>query len=182
MAAVENPTVKRTVKHKMYAYFTTVEGMKPDGSYGQLPVEKQARRGEEIEIAEQEANRGDLHGAFFTEEELEEQQGSGEDVAAPDEDSVELGGAPSNADVPDLVEATDEEVLAWLDGTADARRPSIPQVLAAVQAVSEEDRPEVAEKVREAEEMSDRDTRSTLVEPLQAVEVEDEVEEEEEQE
>ncbi len=181
MATEENPTVMRTVKHKMFSYFTTVEGMKPDGSYGPLPVEKQARRGEELELAEQEANRGDLHGAFFTEEELEEQQSAGEEVAeTPAEDIVELGGAPQSADVPDLVEVSDEEVTAWLDGTADARRPSIPQVLAAVNAVSEENRQAVAEKVREAEEASDRDTRSTLVEPLRFVEVEDEVEEEEE--
>jgi len=180
MATEENPTVMRTVKHKMFSYFTTTEGMKPDGTYGPVPVELQARRGEEVEIAEQEARRGDLHGAFFTEEELEEQSNEGEEVAEePDDDNVELSGAPQSADVPDLVEAPDEDITVWLDGTADARRPSIPQVLAAVNAIDEENRPAVAEKVREAEEASDRDTRSTLVEPLQAIEVEDEAEEEE---
>jgi hypothetical protein len=155
-------TVERTVKHKVVSYFTTTEGLKADGTWGQVPVEQQARRGETITLAEPEAKRLDSLGAFFSDDELKALAAQNEapaDTAPP---------GPPVGDVIDLASLSTEETQAWLEGSGDAPKPSVPQVLNAVNAAPEDAREEVAQRVLDAENArSESDPRKSLVEPLQ---------------
>jgi hypothetical protein len=154
--------VKRTVKNKVHTFFTEQEGIKPDGSWGTITVESQAHRGDEIEITEAQANLGDKHGAFFTDAELKAIAERGEtvgDTAPP---------APPVGDQIDLATMDEAATVAWLKGEGGAKKPSIPQVLSAVNAAPEAERDAVAQRVLDAEQSrGDSDPRSSLVGPLQ---------------
>jgi hypothetical protein len=158
----ETKLVKRTVKNKVHTYFTEQEGIKPDGSWGLITVEQQAHRGEEVEITEAQANLGDKHGAFYTDAELKAIEDAGltvDDTAPP---------APPVGDQVDLVTMDETATVAWLQGQGPGKKPSIPQVLSAVNSAPEAERDDVAKRVLEAEKSrSDSDPRSSLVGPLE---------------
>lgn len=157
-----NKTVERTVKNKIHTYFEETEGIKPDGTWGDITVEHQARRGDIIKINEAQANLGDKHGAFYTDAELKAIAERGEtvdDTAPP---------APPVGDQVDLATLDEAGTVAWLKGEGPGKKPSIPQVLNAVNAAPEAERDEVAKRVLEAERTrGDSDPRSSLVTPLE---------------
>lgn len=156
--------MERTIKHKVYTYHVKSQGMKPNGEFGEILVERQARRGEKVDIPiEAEVHRGDELDAFYTDAELEAlaSQGTapGGEVLPP-EALVAEGG-------PDLVTMDEDTARAWLEGSLDgSSKPSVPQVLNAINSVPEAERKAVAQRVLDAEEARDGDPRSTLVEPL----------------
>jgi hypothetical protein len=162
MTETKTKLVKRTVKNKVHTFFEETEGIKPDGSWGTVTVENQAHRGDEIEITEAQARLGDKHAAFFTDAELKAIASRGEsvgDTAPP---------APPVGDVIDLAAMDSEATVAWLKGEGDARKPSIPQVLNAVNSAPEAEREDVAKRVLEAEKQrGDSDPRVSLVTPLE---------------
>lgn len=154
--------VERTVKHKRVSYFVETDGVLPDGSLGEVTLERQAARGDTIELREGEANRLDALGAFYTDAELKAIASRGETVAdqAPPE-------PPSN-DVLDLVSMDKDQVKAWLAGDGPGAKPSVPQVMNAVNNAPEASRQEVAQTVLDAEnDRDDGDPRTTLVGPLE---------------
>lgn len=157
-------TVKRTVKNKVHTFFTEGEGIRPDGSWGTVTVETQAHRGEEVEITEAQANLGDKHGAFYTDAELKAIADRGETV-----DDTAPPAPPSNTDdVVDLVTMDEAATIAWLKGEGVPKKPSIPQVLNAVNAAPEAERNEVAQRVLAAERnRGNSDPRGSLVGPLE---------------
>lgn len=153
--------VERTVKHKVVTYHVEKEGVKADGSLGTVVVERQARRGDKIELREPEANVLDDLGAFYTDAEIKQLAEAGltvGDTAPP---------APPVGDTTDLADMSVEEITAWLQGEGPGSKPSVPQALNAVNSAPEDSREEVAQKVLEAEQARDGDPRSTLVGPLE---------------
>lgn len=155
--------VSRTVKNKVHTYFVTEPGIKPDGTWGDVTVERQARRGESIDIPEAQANLGDKHGAFYSDAELKRLAEAG---ASPADD---LPPGPPVGDQIDLVAMDDAATVAWLKGEREGTpKPSIPQVLSTVNAAPEAEREAVAQRVLDAEKArGDSDPRSTLVGPLE---------------
>lgn len=153
--------MEKTIKHKVFTYSVETKGMKADGSLGDILVERQARRGDTVDIPlEHEVARGESLGAFYTDQELEAIR-SGGDSTAP--------GTPADAPGPgiDLTTASEEDVQVWLSGGGGASKPSVPQVLNAVNSVPEDDRVAAAEKVLDAEDAREGESRSTLVDPLE---------------
>lgn len=165
----------RTIKHKVFTYYVEKkEGVRPDGSLGPVTLERQARRGETVELRDADANRGDELGAFYTDAEL--RAINNPDLPAADQVSV----PPTNA--VDLVNMSESDVVTWLTGGGPGSKPSVAQVLSAVKSVEDEDeQAEVAQRVLDAEKSrGDSDPRSTLVGPLEEILEEPEPEEEEE--
>lgn len=151
--------MEKTIKHKVFTYHVETQGMKPDGTLGDILVERQARRGETVDIPlDFELNRGNELGAFYTDEELEA-------IASGDSPQATTTDAPT-AGI-DLATAEEDDIALWLSGQGGSSKPSVPQVLNAVNAVPEESRKEAAQKVIDAEEAREGDPRSTLVEPLE---------------
>lgn len=150
--------VERTIKHKLYTYYVEKEDQPlHDGTVGTLTVERQARRGETVEMREADANRGDSLGAFYTEKELE----------AVESGSTDPADTPPAPPALDLANSDTDEIRAWLVGEGPGPKPSVPQVLNAVNTVEDEDdRVEVAQRVLEAERSKSTDPRSTLTDPL----------------
>lgn len=152
--------VERVVKHKVATYHVVnPDGVRGDGTIGEVVLERMGRRGDTIELRETEARRLDELGAFYTDAELEKLADAGETPAD------EAPPAPPNADAVDLVALDEDATGAWLKGEGAARRPSVPQVLNAINQVPEDDRAEVAKRVLDAEKL--KDPRSSLVEPLE---------------
>lgn len=169
---------KRTIKHKAFTYFVEVDGIKPDGTLGRVVRERMARRGEVVELSEADIRRGESLGAFYTEAELKRQS----DAEAAATAEADTGGDPATPPAPEVTDISEydaDDLSAWIRGVGAARKPSIPQVLAAVNAIGdEEERQDVAEAVKEAEESIDgRDPRASLVEELDRI-IEGEKEEE----
>lgn len=151
--------MEKTIKHKVFTYMVESKGLKPDGTLGDILVERQARRGDTVDIPlDFEVNRGEELGAFYTDEELEA-------IASGDSPQA----TPADAATPaiDLATAEDDDVQLWLSGQGGSTKPSVPQVLNAVNAVPEESRVEAAQKVIDAEEAREGEPRSTLVDPLE---------------
>lgn len=150
---------QRTIKHKIFTYHVETKGMKADGTLGNILVERQARRGEEVDIPlAHEVEAGDNLNAFYTEEELK---------------AIASGSSPqaTTADTPkagiNLAEASEDDIQLWLDGQGGSSKPSVPQVLNAVNSVSDDDRKEAARKVLDAEQAREGEPRATLVGPLE---------------
>lgn len=150
--------VERTIKHKVYTYYVELENQpKPDGTVGTMTVERLARRGTKVEMREADANRGDSLGAFYTDAELERiaNGDTSPDVTPPAPPVLDLG----NVSV--------DEIRAWLVGDGPGPKPSVPQVINAVNETADEDREGAIKKVLEAERSkSGSDERKSLVEPL----------------
>lgn len=164
--------VERTVKHKVVTYhYEKPEGVRADGSLGPVVVERQARRGETIELREPEAFLLDELGAFYSDEELDAlrraQAGDPEATDTPEPTVV------------DLTELDVDAIRSWLQGQGPGSKPSIPNVLNTLDAIEdEEEKVEAAERVKEAETSKEgADARSSLVGKLDALIDEDEEEE-----
>lgn len=151
--------MEKTIKHKIFTYHVETKGLKPDGSLGNILVERQARRGETVDIPlDFELNRGEELDAFYTDEELEA-------IASGDSPQATAADAPTVGI--DLETADEDDVQLWLSGQGGSSKPSVPQVLNAVNNVPEESRREAAQKVIDAEQAREGEPRSTLVEPLE---------------
>jgi hypothetical protein len=156
------PSEERVVKHKVFRYFLErYDTIRPDQV---VTVQRLARSGETVQLRSVDAARGDSLGAFYTSEELAARESAGEAPVEPSPSSV------------DLTELDEGELKAWLEGELEGhKKPSIPQVLSAVNAVAdEEDRATIASAVKDAEESADHDTRTSLIEKLDALTEEDE--------
>jgi hypothetical protein len=165
---ITEPTEERTVKIKAFRYYLEQpDPIRPDQVITRVRL---ARSGDQVKLREVDAARGDAGGAFFTEEELRARAADGSETAEPDSAAPQV----------DLTQLDEGEIRAWLEGNREGtRKPSIPQVLSAVNAVEDEDdRSVVAEAVISAEQSSDHDTRSSLVEKLEAVTDDDDDDEE----
>lgn len=163
----DSATVERVVKHKVFTYYVVdPDGIKPDGSVGEVTLERQARRGDKVELRQADANRGDALDAFYTKEELSALEQAG---ATPGDVAPPPPAETAQADV-DLVTLDAEATASWLQGEeAGAKKPSIPQVLNAVNSAPEGERVEVAERVLDAENSrGDSEPRKSLVQSLEA--------------
>lgn len=67
-----------TIKHRAFAYYADEEGLRPDGTVGDIRVERIARRGDTIELDDVQYQRGNAHGAFVTDEDRAAQEATGE--------------------------------------------------------------------------------------------------------
>lgn len=161
--------VERTVKHKVVTFHVEKDGVRPDGTLGKVVVERQARRGDSIQLREPEANQLDELGAFYTDAELDALANAGqsvEDVAPP---------PPPVGDQADLAEMDEDQIRAWLQGDGPGSKPSVPQVLNAVNQTPEDAREEVAQRVLAAETSREgSDPRKSLIDPLEEFLSEDE--------
>lgn len=154
---ITEPTEERTVKHKAFRYYVEQpDPLRPDQIITRV---RTARAGDTVTLREVDARRGDAFGAFFTGEELRNRAADGSVIEEPDS---------SEAPVLDLTDLEADEIRSWLEGKREGqRKPSIPQVLAAVNAVEDDDdKAVIAEAVAEAEKSADHDTRTSLVEKL----------------
>lgn len=156
--AINEATEERVVKHKVFTYYIEMPNQpKPDGTIGTVVVERMARRGEKVKLREADANRGDALGAFYTEEELTR-------ATAGDPATVEPPAPPAL----ELETASVDEIRAWLQGEGPGPKPSVPQVINAINQIGDDDRNQVIENVLEAEKSkTGSDPRTTLVEPLE---------------
>lgn len=165
---ITEATEERTIRHKAFRYFIEEENpVNPGTTVGRMRI---ARAGETVKLRPVDARRGDALGAFFTEEQLKAARAAREGSPAGEE--------PAAPDV-DLTDMDEGEIRSWLEGNREGqRKPSIPQVLAAVSAVEDDDdRAEIVTAVKEAEESADHDTRSSLIEKLDALSEDDSEEE-----
>jgi hypothetical protein len=185
---ITEPTEERVIKDKVFRYFLEQpDTIRPDQV---IAVQHFARRGETVTLREVDARRGDAHGAFFTKAEIKagdhlRDPSRVEDIRrAPEGEREPEGLARSESpESVDLTQMDEGEIQSWLNGDSGARKPSIPQVIAAVEQIADdEDRAVVAEAVRDAERSaSGRDPRSSLVERLDAVAGRDEEDEDEDE-
>lgn len=159
MDKINDATEERTIKHKVFLYHIEQANVaKPDGSIGTVVLERMARRGETVMLREADANRGDALGAFYTDTEL----GRIEDGdPAPDVN-------PPAPNALALETAGVDEIRSWLMGEGPGPKPSVPQVINAINKIGDEDRNQVIASVLDAEKSkTGSDPRSTLVEPLE---------------
>lgn len=159
-------TQERVVKHKLFTYHVVeTDGVLPDGSIGDVTIEHQARRGDTVKLREADANRGDAADAFYSKEELSALEQAG---ATPGDVAPPPPAETAQADA-DLVTLDQEATTAWLQGEGVERKPSIPQVLNAVNSAPEGERVEVAQRVLDAENArGDTEPRKSLVESLES--------------
>jgi hypothetical protein len=155
--AINDATEQRTIKHKVFIYHIEQPNVPlPDGTIGTQVVERMARRGETVMLREADANRGDSLDAFYTDAELSGSTDSGPESAPPAPQALQLE------------TASVDEIRAWLMGEGPGPKPSIPQVINAINAIGDDDRNQVIENVLEAENSkTGSDPRKTLVEPLE---------------
>lgn len=148
---------ERTIRDKAFRYSVeSSDTMEP----GKIVLRQRlARRGDKVELREEDIRRGEALGAFVTEDDTVV-------TATGDETSRES-----------LDAMTDVELVAWLE----EEKPSAPQVINAAG-----DDPELAQRLLDAENsIAGRNARSTVVKGLEKVIEEqspDEDEDEEEEE
>ncbi len=138
------------IKHAQFVYYT--EGTATNPKTGeQIPrlVPMIAKRDEIVDIPRSEdIERGELHGAFYTDEDY-----ASEDDAVEDDGDGDEGGAPEGND--------HEELVTWI-------RDSKPTAVQVVQAADGD--PERAQALLDAEnEASGGDPRKSVVEPLNKI-------------
>lgn len=127
---------KRTVASIMFPYRGRVTG--PDGQ--QYPAMLRARKGDPIEVDDEDLARGEEHGAF---------------------ESTETRAEAAPAATPLAADMSDDELVAFIS----EEKPSVPDTVA----LANED-PEQARRVLAAEEIAkDGDPRQTLVTKLEAL-------------
>jgi hypothetical protein len=138
--------VTRVVKHGVFWYHAPEVGI-VNGEEKVLLVEKLAFHGQAVEINRQaDLDRGELHGAFFTEEEGERilARQSGADIPEP------VGGRDGEDEPREVSELDEDELVDWLMGTGEfdgRKKPNADEVVAAAG-----DDPELAGRLLDAEE------------------------------
>lgn len=113
---------------------------------GEGEPDRLARRGEVIEISEEEAKRGDALGYFF-------EEGVEDDDTDSDSTGTEQGGWT-------VLEASDDELDVWLAGDEDSA-PTVEDVISAAGEDAEAAERLLASETRVAAQ-KDRDVRKTL--------------------
>lgn len=138
------------IKHAQFLYY--VEGekgvSKRTGDEVITLAPRIAHRNDIVDIPrDEDIERGELHGAFYTEEDYAQE-------AAPEEEGAEEAVEPTSEG------QTHDELVAWIRD----EKPTAPQVVAAA------DSPEKAQALIDAEtEASGGDPRKSVIEPLEKI-------------
>lgn len=114
---------KRTIKHRAFTYY---EDATDPITKRKVALEKTARRGEEVDLSEQDAARGDKFDAFYTDEELarinagETPEGTFNAAAASEEQLVEFVESAKVQEVIDASGGDPEQAQRLLDAEEQA--------------------------------------------------------------
>jgi hypothetical protein len=146
----------RTIKHG-YFWYMVPELHVYDGQEQERYVERTAFQGETIEIPRPvDLERGETHGAFYTDAELEAMAEEAQPAATAETTEVALG------------DLDDEELVDWLMSTGEFDGQKKPNASEVVEAVGDD--ADLAERVIEAEnKATGNQPRSSVVDALQKV-------------
>ena len=149
--------IERIVKIRGHQYYVEVPNPRnPDQT---RIVKIAASRGATIEVSEDESDRGDRLGAFYTQDELDAIEAREEAAAVSGEDpDADPDADGEDWDAEDVEIAGEDELIGWIEDA------TVPQVLAAAG-----DSREAAEKLLAAEEAASNDSRKGVVEGLAAI-------------
>ena len=149
--------IERIVKIRGHQYY--VEVPNPRDPEKTRIVKRAASRGTTIEVSEDESDRGDRLGAFYTDAELDALAAREEAAAVSGEDpDADPDADGEDWDAEDVEIAGEDELIGWIEDA------TVPQVLAAAG-----DSREAAEKLLAAEEAASNDSRKGVVEGLAAI-------------
>jgi hypothetical protein len=151
-----------TIKHGLFWYHAPELAI-VDGEEKEVLIEKLAFNGQTVTLTRQsDMDRGDQHGAFYSEDELKKLNLGALSTAAPEVEA-------EDDSVPDLDDLDDEDIVEWIMGVGmfdGKKKPTADQVVAAVG-----DDPDLAQRTLDAETQArgDQGPRKSVESRLQAV-------------